>query len=355
MADVSITWSGIGGELRKAFARALACSGLVALGLLLLVAVRPAFSQSQGEQIYIVPFQYDGLDAQLFEPVYSLMSDLSRLKPEGQFCADYEAACQLDPQTDQRIRQKIPGTPSIAERPDLRRLSDLLFYPLVASHDKSLLNYAARQGYLRTYGQVARSACVPKQEMDAYMLFLGALAWRARGGGLYDKPNSKSTLYRLMFGDHAWRTMARVYGLGRSRADTVGQAMFEGLKEPWGEWIDMGRAKRPINNNRHTGNVASDYHNLSQRGLRQVAGVSQSLKSWGANAKPMNTAGLHMGSCYLMAWNAFREKPGIGTNLGGRLQPIVSDPLGWGEMCTGASLAFGLTRTLSANYSCGRQ
>ncbi len=333
-------------------------AGLKALCLLVLLVLlvpRTANSQSQGEEIVIVPFQYDGLDAQLFEPVYRLMSDLSRLKPEGQFCADYEAACQLDPQTDTRIRQKIPGTPSITERPDLRRLSDLLFYPLVASHDKSLLNYAARQGYLRTYGQVARSACVPKQEMDAYMMFLGALAWRARGGGLYTKPNRKSTLYRLMFGDHAWRAMARVYGLGRSRADAVGQAMFEGLKEPWGEWIDMGRAKRPINKNRHTGNTASDFHNLTLRGYRQVAGMSDFLKSQGADVKPLNTAGLHMGACYLMAWNAFGHKPAIGSNLGGRLHPIVNDPLGWGELCTGATLAFGLTRTLSANYRCGRR
>lgn len=328
---------------------------LIALGLLLPLVAAPAISQSQSDQIYIVPFEYDGLDAQLFEPVYRLMSDLSRLQPEWEFCADYEAACKLDPQTDARIRQKIPGTASITEQPDLGRLSDLLFYPLVASQDKSLLNYATRQGYVRTYGQIARSACVPKQEMDAYLIFLGALAWRARGGGLYEKPNSKSTLYRLMFGDHAWRAIGRVYGLGRSRSDTLGKAMFEGLKEPWGEWIDMGRATRPINKNRHTGTVASDFHNLTQRGLRQVSGMSTYLKSWGANVRPMNTAGLHMGACYLLAWNAFRDKPVIGSNLGGRLHPIVDGPLAWGEICTGASLAFGLTSTLSANYSCGRQ
>lgn len=328
----------------------------LALSLLLLLAapVR-GLAQSASGQIFIVPFRYDGLEAQLFAPVYGLMSDLSRLRPEGQFCADYDAACRLDPQTDSRIRQKVPGTPTIVEKPDLGRLSDLLIYPLMASHDKSLLNYAARQGYLATYGKVSRSQCVSQAEMDRYMLFMGALAWRARGGGLYQKPNGKSTLYRLMFGDQFWRAAGRVYGLGREQSDTLGQAMFEGLQEPWGEWIDMGRATRPINKNRHTGDVVSDFYNLTQRGGRQVAGVSGYLKSWGADVKPMNTAGLHMGACYLMAWNAFADRPTLGANLGGRLRPITDGALAWGELCTGASLAYGLTKTLAANYQCGRQ
>lgn len=309
-------------------------------------------ASAPARSIFVTPFAYDGLSAELFEPVYAMMSDLSRLQPEGQFCAEYDPACQLDRATYKHLTSKIPGTPVYLEEMTLKRLSELVLFPLVASHDKSLLNYAARKGYLRTYGQVLRRGCVAEAEMGAYLQFLGALAWRARGGGLYNKTGQFSGLYRRIFGWEAWRVMARRYGLDRQSADQFGQLMFEGLKEPWGEWIDVGRAKRPINKNAHTGTIASDFQNLRKRGRRLVAGPVDILAARGANPRPLWQAGDQMGACYLLAWNVYRGRPTLGSNLAGRMSPIADSPIAWGEICMGASLAFGMTHTLAANYQC---
>ncbi len=302
--------------------------------------------------IFVTPFSYDGLRAELFEPVYAMMSDFSRLQPEGQFCAEYDAACRLDSATFKHLTSKVPGTPVYLEEMSLKRLSELLFFPLVASHDKSLLNYAARKGYLRTYGRVLRRECIDEAEIGAYLQFLGALAWRARGGGLYNKTGQFSGLYRRIFGWEAWRVLARRYGLDRQSAGQLGQLMFEGLKEPWGEWIDVGRAKRPINDNAHTGTIDSDFHNLRKRGRRLVQEQVAYLEANGANPKPLWQAGDQMGACYLLAWNVFRDRATLGANLAGRMSPIADSPIAWGEICMGATLAFGLTHTLAANYQC---
>ncbi len=317
---------------------------------------KPAAAQSAHASkgnIFVTPFSYDGLQAELFEPVYAMMSDFSRLRPEGQFCAEYDPACQLDRATFKRLTTKVPGTPTYLEEMDLKRLSELLLFPLVTSYDKTMLNYAARKGHLRTYGKVAQSRCVGETEMSAYLQFLGALAWRARGGGLYNKDGKFSGLYRRVFGWEAWRVFSRVYGLDRQSAQQVGKLMFEGLKEPWGEWIDVGRAQRPINKNAHTGTIASDYKNLSKRGRRLVQGQVAFLQERGANPKPLWQAGDKMGACYLLAWNVFDGRAVLGADLAGRMSPIADSPIAWGELCMGANLAYGLSQTLAANYSCG--
>ncbi len=166
-------------------------------------------------------------------------------------------------------------------------------------------------------------------------IYMGAIFWRARGGGFIDLPKGTHDT-RYYFVQYAFSSLGVL--VGRS-INPIGRSLKWALKlKGWGKWMDMGNtAKDDVE--------VGDLINMTDRGVYQVDGTFDEIEDWGGKPDIMYIAGSLMGPCYYWAWNGLSDEH-YGSDLEIPLAKFIDSETAWGELCTGASIGLGITRSL---------
>jgi hypothetical protein len=178
-------------------------------------------------------------------------------------------------------------------------------------------------------------------DRQLFTFIVSAVYWRMRGGGLLDEPKGTQDT-RKFFTKLPMGFLGRLNGgdFGKS----IGESMFMPLiLKGWGEYMDMG----------HTANESDKYHDLvfmTDRGAYQVANAVKSLRQNGYEAAHFAAGGLQMGPCYYFAWEQLSTKY-IGHDLALPYKHFLHGATSWGELCVGASLGLGMSRSLLSGYA----
>ncbi|KHD90040.1 MAG: hypothetical protein OM95_00530 [Bdellovibrio sp. ArHS] len=166
-------------------------------------------------------------------------------------------------------------------------------------------------------------------------MYLGGIYWRMRGGGLVSEPQgTQKTRYW-----YNYLPMKMIgYINGGSDGEEAGQLMFLQIFQGWGEWMDMGRTAG--------GNDAYyDLTYMTDRGVDQVKPLMSSLALKGYESADLAIGGMQMGVCYYFAWDRLPRFL-LGADLTAPYAGFIDGPTAVGELCTGASISLGLSKTL---------
>lgn len=174
------------------------------------------------------------------------------------------------------------------------------------------------------------------KERQKVTMLISAIYWRIRGGGVY--ANMDSTQWRRL--NFTLKTM-EVLGEfnGGKLGNSMGLAFFKGLLKGWGEYFDMG-----------TWPGAKDkYYDLTfmtDRGIFQVERAVKTLNKRGINTVALQMAGLQMGPCYYHAYDRNLPKNNYQGLVDSNYIPVIEGHTDWGEICAGAVLGLGLSKSL---------
>lgn len=205
-------------------------------------------------------------------------------------------------------------------------------------------------------------ASLTDEEREIASMALSALLWRARGGGLYLKDKSKIFATQYLRTNYVLLPYPEIVRInGGSRTSFAGVTLFPHIFTGWSLYFDVGRLKGvfKVTGENHTGSIRSDYLKMAERGRFQVETLMKTLRGLGYDVKPLQDAGTQMGACYLHAWarmanyetfKPLHEDVTWGTNLKKPYVSIVSGPITWGELCWGAVLGIGISKTLLNGY-----
>lgn len=193
-----------------------------------------------------------------------------------------------------------------------------------------------RQGYRR---DKLEEPYLTDQDRKILSMYIGAIMWRIRGGGLTQQPDG--TLNKRMLGVYyPFNYLSKLSG-GEAGGDQ-GTSLLYAVTRGWGRWFDMGR----------TPTQEDIYHDLvymTRRGNSQVVGSVNDLEGRRFDASFLHIAGLQMGPCYFYSWEKYEGK-----TLGRDLQPpfagFIDGPTALGELCVGANLGLSLSETLLKGY-----
>lgn len=177
-------------------------------------------------------------------------------------------------------------------------------------------------------------------ERKLLAMFLSAMAWRARGGGIYKKvPGMLATQkLRVKYIWNAYGTVLDLLGAGKATSGMSFGLYTRGFKG-WHDFWDMGT------NDRYT--LEEDFRLMTERGRYQVESAVASARSHGFRTAPLEQAGMRMGACYLYGWHAMpAPRPEWGSELAEPFKNFSMGPTSWGELCFGAGLGLGLAETL---------
>ncbi|MFZ4405522.1 MAG: hypothetical protein ACOYOK_15615, partial [Pseudobdellovibrionaceae bacterium] len=176
------------------------------------------------------------------------------------------------------------------------------------------------------------------KEREFISLYLGALAWRARGGGLLDEPQGTQKT-RFYFNFIPMSIIGNLNGGDKGRS--IAQAIFYRLFKGWGKFMDMG----------HTPGQSDKYHDLvmmTNRGLYQIVSTETLLINDGYDSSYLRAGGLQMGPCYYYSWDQ------LPLTVAPDLQPpyadVIDGPTAWGELCVGATISLGLSKSLLGGH-----
>nr|BFD62202.1 hypothetical protein BdHM001_08830 [Bdellovibrio sp. HM001] len=167
-------------------------------------------------------------------------------------------------------------------------------------------------------------------------MYISSIMWRFRGGGIVEK--SDSTQMRRIF--YTWAPVKALGKLnGGNDGDQLGRQIFMGLMKGWGEYFDMGTW--PAGKDKYY-----DFTKMTERGIFQVKRAAATLQNKGYDVTPLKMAGLQMGPCYYYSYdqNLPRLKY-VGRKDSGFLA-FVEGGTDWGEVCFGAALGLGISKTL---------
>ncbi|KHD87008.1 MAG: hypothetical protein OM95_16805 [Bdellovibrio sp. ArHS] len=166
-------------------------------------------------------------------------------------------------------------------------------------------------------------------------MYLGGVYWRMRGGGLVSEPQgTQKTRYW-----YNYLPMKMIgYINGGSDGEIAGELMFLQIFQGWGEWMDMGR----------TAGGKDAYYDLTymtDRGVDQVNPLMMALALKGYETADLSIGGMQMGACYYFAWDRLPRFT-LGADLTAPYAGFIDGPTAVGELCTGASISLGLSKTL---------
>lgn len=197
-------------------------------------------------------------------------------------------------------------------------------------------NAILRTGYRRDQ---LEEAYLTDQDRKILSMYIGAIMWRIRGGGITQEPDG--TRKRRVLGVyHPFNYLSKLSG-GDSAADQ-GTSLLYAVIKGWGRYFDMGRTKEDED-------IYFDLVHMTKRGQYQVVGSANDLEGRNFDPTALQIAGLQMGPCYFYAWEKYEGK-----NLGKDLKPpfkeFIDGPTALGELCFGATLGLGLSETLLKGY-----
>ncbi|MCA2979107.1 MAG: hypothetical protein INH41_02455 [Myxococcaceae bacterium] len=224
---------------------------------------------------------------------------------------------------------------------------------------------ARQQQCLALRGRTRPALPVPSltdEERQFVAFWLGGVYWRMRGGGLLSLGSTQNA--RTYFTRRPFREVARLAN-GTNVGERAADAVYCGLFDGWGQWMDMGTTMNPSAPPEENQDMYGDLVGMTNRGREQVAAkttatslcyllnvsgnkhAEEQLRDANYDTRPLFAAGLQMGPCYLYSLNPLG---GFRWYTTAQTQPPYSDFLegftALGEFCTGASLALGLTQSL---------
>lgn len=216
------------------------------------------------------------------------------------------------------------GVGNLSQLQDLKTKVERQFGIFMESNAKAKKQVESE---MKIFGKIGSYDNLPREERQALTTWLGAVYWRMRGGGIVDKPEGTQKT-RLYFVAYAFQTLAELNG----NSSSVGSSLMQKLVfKGWGEWMDMGHTPGQDTE-------INDLINMTARGIYQVDGIVSSVKY----PNILRVAGLHMGNCYITAWEQLKDiyflpglKPPFATYMDG--------PTAWAEYCVGAALGYGLS------------
>lgn len=178
--------------------------------------------------------------------------------------------------------------------------------------------------------------------------YLGALSWRIRGGGLWEKFDGTQSL-RKYFGGKVFANLIEMMGGHRNVAQDFSENMMNRLQyKGWSDWFDMGTAPGE--------DVFHDLMQMTRRGMYQVGvgtyygpldgffhptSAVETLKNAGYDSTALEIAGAQMGNCYFYT----KENLGnveVGEKLEYPLSKFIHNFKSFGEVCFGAVLGTGI-------------
>lgn len=191
-------------------------------------------------------------------------------------------------------------------------------------------------------------------ERQSVSMYLGSFYWRFRGGGVW-RAKGTSEL-RSHFVKKTFTTLAKFNGAPMPKWIAGGIKIKLQLKG-WGAWFDMGR-----------GPGADKYQDLVQmtkRGIYQVGIGSynildkilypgspvKALKKFKYDTRYLEVSGQSIGACYFYGWEYLSGQHITSDWLTPKLQ-LGMGATTWGELCAGASLGLGLSKTLLHGHEC---
>lgn len=190
-------------------------------------------------------------------------------------------------------------------------------------------NAVLRTGYKRDR---LEEPYLTDQDRKILSMYIGAIMWRIRGGGITQEPDG--TRKRRVLGVyHPFNYLSKLSG-GESAADQ-GTSLLYAVIKGWGRYFDMGRTKEDED-------IYFDLIHMTKRGQYQVVGSANDLEGRKFDPTALQIAGLQMGPCYFYSWEKYEGK-----NLGQDLKPpfkeFIDGPTALGELCFGATLGLGLS------------
>lgn len=177
------------------------------------------------------------------------------------------------------------------------------------------------------------------EERGLLSFYMGALYWRARGGGIVDEPPGTQAT-RIYFTKIPMTALAELNGGKQARE--LGSRIYEQLFKAWGEYMDMGTTP-------NKGDIYHDATFMTDRGRYQVKTAVSALQSLGGDASLLMAGGMQMGPCYYYSFEKlfpFRLMP----TWAPPYSAVVDGYTALGELCTGAAISWGLSQSLLKGY-----
>jgi len=207
------------------------------------------------------------------------------------------------------------------------------------------------------------------EEREAIGFWLGGVYWRMRGGGIFNLGSTQNARY--LFARRPFGSIARL-GTGtaaaeRQSAERAADAIYCGLGDGWGSWMDMGTYMNPSAPPEDNQDFFEDLVQMTNRGRQHTfsfpsearffcigQGVlnidkapEQYLREDGYDTQAFAAGGMSMGPCYAYALNPMKaftyftsaQAPAPYTHF-------IEGQTTMGEFCIGAAMGQGLVRSL---------
>jgi len=173
------------------------------------------------------------------------------------------------------------------------------------------------------------------EDRELFAMIWGAVMWRIRGGGIYEKVDGTNFLRRNYAG-YGFQTLVNFLSGHQAPQDIGSSFDFRLRLRGWSGIRDIGR---------RGGDRFGDWNAMKERGLFQVGYAQSAFARWGYSVEPLTLAGEHFGHCYAFTWE---HMGGIewGKGLHSPFDGFATSPSSWGEVCVGAALGLGLAKTI---------
>lgn len=199
--------------------------------------------------------------------------------------------------------------------------------------------------------QSSRDSTLTRKDKAVLSGIAGALAWRMRGNGIWQKKSSNQQ--RSDFAGKAFEMIALFNDEDSpGLAKKIGNAMLARSRKGWGEYYDIGTAY---------GVPDKDLDAMTERGAYQVgesedliaSSPMEILKKSDFENSALHVGGLQMGICYLVPQYSFRTKASFyGQDWRDPLVAFIDSPLSYGELCSGAAFGIGLSYSITRGPRC---
>jgi hypothetical protein len=170
-------------------------------------------------------------------------------------------------------------------------------------------------------------------ERQFLSMYFGAVFWRMRGGGLIKLSGTQHA--RIEFNLFPMMIIGNLNG--GSSGSSAGQSIFTHIFKGWSQFMGMG----PIGDPKRIANLIG----MTNRGRYQVEGAATTLKENGYDDTDLQAGGSQMGACYLYSWDRLNGIR-IGDPIPAPYWAFIDGPTSWGELCAGASISLGLSKSL---------
>ena len=200
------------------------------------------------------------------------------------------------------------------------------------------------------------------EEREQLAFWLVGVYWRMRGGGIFALGSTQNA--RTLFARRPFGELAKLAGASTA-AERAADAIYCNLGDGWGQWMDMGTTMNggPPEENQ---DFYEDLVEMTDRGRQHAMelpsaarllclgqGVfnidkspEQYLREAGYDTQALFAGGMSMGPCYAYAINPMKGFTYFASGMPAPYSDFILGATSMGELCFGASLGLGLTRSL---------